>query len=76
MGQGKGDETARSGPRANVNLGGIDRSKRNLNTGERNGRELYDRNVRRKLTKSRSKEWFGTRDSRYSYMVVVTGREG
>ena len=78
MGRGQGDGTARSGPGVNVNLGEIDRSKRNLNTrGEIRG---HDRqvvsSVLLQLTKSRSKEWFGTRDSRCSYMEERDGGGG
>ena len=69
MGREQGDGTARSGPGVNVNLGEIDRSRRNLNTGEKLEVMIERwRPVFRQLTKSRSKEWFGTRDSRCSYM--------
>ena len=63
----RGDGIARSGPRVNASLREIDRSRRNLNTGEKvmiGGR----RRLQGQLTKSRSKEWLGTRDSRCSYM--------
>ena len=67
MGRVRGDGIVRSGPRVNASLREIDRSRRNLNTREKVmiGR---CRRVVGQLTKSRSKEWFGTRDSRCSYM--------
>jgi hypothetical protein len=77
MGPEQGDGTARSGPRVNVNLGEIDRSKRNLNTGEKLEVTIERwRRTLRQLTKSRSKEWFGTRDSKCSYMEERRGGFG
>lgn len=79
MGRGKGGGTVQSGPGANVNLAGIDRSKRNLNTGEKWGVMIGIRVVWAASSQSfaqRNGLERGIREARtWKSEVVVAGRE-
>lgn len=68
MDRGRGGGIAQSGPKVDAGRGEIDRSRRNLNTEGDKVMIGRRRRVLAKLTKSRSKEWLGTRDSRCSYI--------